>query len=101
MVPSPMRCLLCNAEMTLISAVKDESLMASGFERHTYMCSACGDTERRFVFNKIDKQDDHDQQHTNATLAPEPNDVSPSNPDESAGTQDFLRRVLSKIRIQS
>src|SRR5215204_5556611 len=55
MVPSPMRCMLCNAEMTLIAAVKDESLMASGFERHVYMCSECGDTERRFVFNKSDK----------------------------------------------
>ena len=95
--------MLCNAEMTLISAVKDESLMASGFEWHTYMCSACGDTERRFVFNKHDKHDDHDQQHTGATLAPEPTDVSPSNPheNESAATQDFLRRVLSKIRIRS
>ena len=99
MVPSPMRCLLCNAEMTLISAVKDESLMASGFEHHTYMCSGCGDTERRFVFNKNDKQDDHDQQHTEATLAPEQTDVSPSDRHEPTGS--FLRRALVKMRIQS
>jgi len=94
-----MRCLLCNAEMSLISSVKDESLMASGFERHTYMCSGCGDTERRFVFNKNEKKDDHDQQHTEATLAPEPIDGSPSDRHEPTGS--FLRRALSKMRSRS
>ena len=102
MVPSPMRCMLCNAEMTLIAAVKDESLMASGFERHVYMCSECGDTERRFVFKKHDNQDNRDQQHFYVTLAPEQTHVSPSDPNEPAATQGlFFRRVLSKIRIRS
>ena len=62
--------------------------MASGFERHTYMCSRCGDTERRFVFNKNEKQDDRDRQHSEATLAPEPTDVSTSDR-HGAPLEDF------------
>ena len=48
----PMRCLLCRGEMILISVVRDETMMVPGFEHHTYVCSACNDIERRFVFNK-------------------------------------------------
>ena len=55
-----MRCLSCNAEMILINVVEDETLMARGFERHTYMCSGCADIERRFVFNKHDSDRDFD-----------------------------------------
>ena len=102
-----MRCMLCNAEMTLIAAVKDESLMASGFERHVYMCSECGDTERRFVFNRSETPEIHvrvhspGEEHIDSTLVPEPTDVvPPSNPTESAVPTVFFKRVLSKLRMR-
>jgi len=45
--------MTCGAEMTLIKVVEDETFMMVGrFERHAYLCSGCGDIERRFVFNK-------------------------------------------------
>jgi hypothetical protein len=47
-----MRCIMCGAEMILMKVVKDETMMVSGFEHHTYMCSVCNDIEQRFVFNK-------------------------------------------------
>jgi hypothetical protein len=99
--------MLCNAEMTLISAVEDRTLMTSGFEWHTYLCSGCGDTERRFVFNKNEKQDSHGaqdspgQEDTDSTLVPEQTDLAPSNPKESAVARPvFFKRVLSKFRVR-
>ena len=92
--------MICNAEMALVSSVKDESLMAEGFEWHTYLCPKCGDSERRFVFDKRDKQENGDER-AEAALAPEPTDVSPIEINEPAPRQDFFKRVLSKIRIGS
>jgi hypothetical protein len=37
--------------MNLIKVVVDNTMMVSGFERHTLMCSVCYDIERRFIFN--------------------------------------------------
>jgi hypothetical protein len=48
---APMSCLLCMAEMTLISAIRDDRMMVPGFEQHTYLCPVCNDIERRFVFS--------------------------------------------------
>ena len=49
--------MICGAEMTLIGVVEDDTFrLVRGFEHHTYMCSKCGDIERRFVFNKHSKE---------------------------------------------
>jgi hypothetical protein len=48
---SAMRCLMCDAEMILIKAIADASVGVSGFERHTFQCSSCGDVEERLVFS--------------------------------------------------
>ena len=45
-----MRCLACDAEMRLVQAVADETVLVRGFERHTFLCSDCGDVECRLVF---------------------------------------------------
>jgi hypothetical protein len=45
-----MRCLLCDAEMILMSVVQDDTMLIAGFEHRTFMCSSCHDVERRLVF---------------------------------------------------
>ena len=42
-----MRCMACGAEMRLMSAVPDETLMVPGYEHHTLQCMGCNDIERR------------------------------------------------------
>jgi hypothetical protein len=44
-----MRCA-CSAEMILMNVVRDDAMAVLGFERHTFRCSACQETERRLVF---------------------------------------------------
>src|SRR5215203_7222391 len=50
-----MRCLACGADMTLVNVVVDDTMM-SGFERHTFRCSSCGDIEQRLAFNNQDRR---------------------------------------------
>ena len=91
----PMRCLSCDAEMILIKVVEDETMMVRGFERHTYMCSACADIERRFVFNKHDSERELDAAPPTALL------IAPASlQTQPAATQSLLSRVISKIRNQ-
>ena len=45
-----MRCLVCNAEMLLMEAVPADPTTLSGFEHHTFLCSACNRIERRLLF---------------------------------------------------
>ena len=47
-----MRCMACGAEMILMKVVQDDTTSVLGFERHTFMCSACHDVERRLMFTK-------------------------------------------------
>jgi hypothetical protein len=46
-----MRCLACGEEMALVEAVADETMMVPGYEHQTLWCSACGESERRLIFN--------------------------------------------------
>src|SRR5262249_12958673 len=50
-----MRCLLCNAEMTLMNVVQDDTMLVAGFEHHTFMCSSCHDIEQRLVFVRAEE----------------------------------------------
>jgi hypothetical protein len=36
--------------MILMNVVRDDAMAVLGFERHTFRCSACHETERRLVF---------------------------------------------------
>src|SRR5690349_7707921 len=49
-----MRCLLCDQEMKLVRVEPHELIDLAGFERHTYECPACKDTEERMVFNRVE-----------------------------------------------
>jgi hypothetical protein len=53
---APMRCMACGGEMVLINAIEDLTMPVIGFERHAHMCLACGNIEKRTVFNKQAKE---------------------------------------------
>ena len=90
-----MRCMMCGAEMILMKVVEDETMAVPGFERQAYMCSVCYDTENRLVFNKHAKERDAEAV---PVLTPPP--IAPTSTIQSqrATAQDFLGRVLAKIR---
>ena len=88
-----MRCLVCDAEMVLISTAEDLTKPILGFERETYMCSACGDTEQRTIFNKQAKEKHEAEIAT--ILNPPP--IAPIEKVDGE-PQHFLKRVLDKMR---
>jgi hypothetical protein len=91
---APMRCMECGREMVLINAIEDWTMPVIGFERHAYMCSACGAIEKRTVFSKQAKEK-HEAEIA-AALAPP---IVPTATTEKHPTaQGFFGRVLAKIR---
>ena len=46
-----MRCMACGDSMRLVRVEPDRA-MPVGYERHTYKCLGCQDTEQRLVFNR-------------------------------------------------
>ena len=90
-----MRCMMCGAEMILMKVVEDETMAVPGFERQAYMCSVCYDTENRLVFNKHAKERD-----TEAVPVLTPPPIAPTSTiqNQRATAQDFLGRVLAKLR---
>jgi hypothetical protein len=91
-----MRCT-CGAEMILMNVVRDDAMAILGFERHTFRCSACHETERRLVFTE----------HGRETYA-EPLPAHPAPPvvpatavqDGPIAAPGAFTRVLSKMRGQ-
>src|SRR6266540_4163455 len=79
-----MQCLACGAEMQLMHVVQDHTMPIAGYEHHTFMCSACGDIERRLVFTR-----NIVQSHTEE---PVPVHTAPTT---ASGT---LRRLFAKLR---
>ena len=47
-----MRCVACAAEMQLIRAEPDQSMLLSGKELHTFECSNCHRIEQTLVFTR-------------------------------------------------
>jgi hypothetical protein len=84
---APMRCMACGGAMVLINAIEDLTMPVIGFERHAYMCSACGNIEKRTVFNKQAKEK-HEAEIA-AALAPPI--VPPCNDRETAYSAGFPR----------
>jgi hypothetical protein len=91
-----MRCMACGGEMILMKAIEDLTMAVPGFERHSYMCSVCYDTEQRLVFNKHVKERDIDA--VPVLTAPPTAPASTSHNQRTA--QGFLGRALAKIRGQ-
>ena len=71
-----MRCLACGAEMHLMHVVQDETMLVPGYEHRTFMCSACGDIERRLVFARDIGQSPTEpvSVHTAPPISPAPTD---------------------------
>jgi hypothetical protein len=89
------RCMTCGAGMVLIDTAEDLTKPILGFERETYLCSECGDTDQRTVFHKQLKEK-HEAEIA-AILNPPP--IPPLEKiDEKP--QRFLKRVLAKMRRQ-
>jgi hypothetical protein len=80
--------------MILMNVVQDDAMAVLGFERHTFRCSACHETERRLVFTN----------HGRETYA-EPLPVHPAPPvvpatavqDGPIAAPGPFTRVLSKM----
>ena len=89
-----MRCLVCGAEKRLEEIALDETAPVSGFQRHTFKCSSCGDVEERLAFVKEHSQADavasapeneDDGQRLTGVSEAEPNfaDAVPLDPESS------------------
>jgi hypothetical protein len=46
-----MKCFVCGEDMRLMRVEPHEEVAMHGFEYRTFRCEACGETERRFVFD--------------------------------------------------
>ena len=92
---APMRCMECGREMVLINAIEDWTMPVIGFERHAYMCSACGAIEKRTVFSKQAKEK-HEAEIA-AALAPR---IVPAAVEKQPTAKGFFGRFLAKIRGQ-
>ena len=92
-----MRCMVCGGEMVLISTLEDLTKPVVGFERETYICSGCGDTEQRTVFNKRAKEK---REAEIVTILNPPPIAPPAPVDDQPTAKRFLNRVLAKIRGQ-
>ena len=91
-----MRCLMCHAEMILIKAEADETVGVTGFERHTYQCSNCGDVEQRLVFSSkaIGQRAADVPPHQAPLVSPPPAAEQP----EDTDSPGLWGRTLAKLR---
>ena len=91
-----MRCMACGGVMILMNAIEDMTMAIPGFERHSYMCSVCRDTEQRLAFTKHAKERDIDR--VSVLAAPPTTPGSPSH--TLSGRLSSLRHALAKTRGQ-
>jgi hypothetical protein len=47
-----MRCMACGDSMRLVRVELERAMPVPGYERHTFRCPGCQDTEQRLVFNR-------------------------------------------------
>ncbi len=110
---SAMRCMVCDAEMILIKVVQDDTMPVPGFERRTFMCSACHDVERHLAFVKQGRERDSEPMPVHA--APPISDGQSDNEplplvdaapsmapasavlDEPPAARGLFRRVVAKV----
>jgi hypothetical protein len=89
-----MRCLACGVEMRLRQIAEDNTMPVAGFEHHTFMCSGCGDVERRLVFTRHfgSRHTDPDVLHTARAISP----VSTVE-NEGGAAPGVMKRVFAKF----
>lgn len=86
-----MRCMACGTDMILTNVAIDGTMPVSGFQRHSYTCPSCHDTEERLVFDK------HSQElQTGTGFAPTSLSVSMISK-LCAIAHDFLSRLLARM----
>ena len=90
-----MRCLACGAEVHLMHVAQDDTMPVPGYEHRTFMCSACGDIERRFVFARDTGQGHTEPVPVHTTL---PISSAPTDQQERIASAGILRRVFAKLR---
>jgi hypothetical protein len=90
-----MQCLACGAEMILEQVAGDDTMPVPGFAHHTFMCSVCGDTERRLLFTG-----DVGSSRTDPVPLHAAPPISPSSAVENGGAPapGVMRRVIAKFR---
>jgi hypothetical protein len=90
-----MRCLACGAEMHCVHVVQDDTFPVPGFERRTFMCSGCGDVERRLAFTKDARQSRGKPEpvHPAPPIAP-----ASSVPNQHHAVSDVVKRVFARLR---
>jgi hypothetical protein len=66
-----------------------------GFEHHTFMCSACHDSERRLVFSRGEPEAETDPSPVEPARPTAP---AATIPEEPGATPGLFRRVLAKLR---
>jgi hypothetical protein len=90
-----MRCSTCYGELVLTSVVPDETAGLRGCEHHTFICSSCHATERRFVFTR------HGREAAGVTV---PSQAARgwrstwSAPEERVEAPGLLGRVVARLR---
>jgi len=93
-----MRCFACGAEMRLEQVAKDDAIPVSGFERHTFVCSACGDIERRCVFSSNPGHHSSNPGHHDPVALPAAPPISPSaTMEQEVDASSFFTRVFAKL----
>ena len=90
-----MRCLACAAEMHLMHVVHDDTMPVPGYEHKTFMCSACGDVERRLGFTRHVGPSHTEPASAHATPLISP---APTRDNERNAGSGILRRLFAKLR---
>jgi hypothetical protein len=88
-----MLCIACGAEMRLMQAVPDTTMMVTGYEHHTLQCTGCNEIERRLVFTR---------EKTPVANVPVPvHPVEPPHPppiERGAAAASVWARTVAKLR---
>jgi len=92
-----MRCLACGAEMRLMQAVPDNTMMVAGYEHQTWQCSSCNDVERRLAFTRGKTPIE------NVPMPPAPPQALPTPQDETAppaatASASAWARTIARLR---
>jgi hypothetical protein len=88
--------MVCGATMTLVKVDPDGAMGVSGFEHHTFICSACRDVEQRLVFARHGREGDAREMPVHAA----PPIVPASTVQDErivAQAPGLFRRVVAKI----
>jgi hypothetical protein len=95
--------------MLLMKVVRDDTMAVPGFERRTFVCSACHDVERRLIFVRPMEQVSADAVPVHAAppiapasapIAPTPRDephVSSVPPVAHEAAAGLLRRMFARL----